>query len=366
MDAAIRHAEQVTRGAAVARAIVFTPDQPTKPSRKSPETSSKKEPVKRVLNTALGDALRGALKIPHADRVVSAPASAGPTKQAKKVASPTVGKTAGPVEPKKKQTKKAKGAQASGPNPKTSKKTKRKKANQARAQPRVPAAMPRKAPSPNARKATRAGICAARLAFNAKQKETRPHSDVVSPFTAMKLRWERDFSYIQRFQHIDPTAPDILAAQARLLAIEREWEHRASLAEDDPDYFPWPSTAPAAGTGSPASHDWEEIGMLAYLGYHVGRGSDLNAVQREALLSHIFLMRLPPLNSVAYMRAWGLPNTATRLQKMADGIATFARRAKQRRNSSLGDAIADWEADLSYLRRTYYSGRFDKFPWPRT
>jgi len=50
---------------------------------------------------------------------------------------------------------------------------------------------------------------------------------------------------------------------------------------------------------------------------------------------------------------------------MAEALAHFARNAKRRRNSNLADAIQQWEADMSFLRSSFYAGRFD-FPWPAT
>lgn len=103
--------------------------------------------------------------------------------------------------------------------------------------------------------------------------------------------------------------------------------------------------------------------MLAYLGYHVGLSSTLNAQQRKRLLDRVFAMRLPPLNGVAYMRQWGTPDTATRLKKIAESLASFVRNAKRRKNPSLSEAIRHWEEDLSGLRLAHYVGRFD-FVWP--
>ncbi len=189
--------------------------------------------------------------------------------------------------------------------------------------------------------------------------ETKP----TSPFVELQRRWQQAFAYLQHFEEGNPDAPDVTAARQRLAEVEAEWERRQALVPDHPNYFPWPSTDAPGGDGCVATGDWQEVGMLAYLGYHVGKSSKSTAAQRTRLLRHVFAMRLPPLNGIAYMRLWGSPHSATRLKKIAEGLAAFARNAKRRKNPSLAEAILQWEADLSHLKHTIHVGRFD-FPWP--
>lgn len=69
------------------------------------------------------------------------------------------------------------------------------------------------------------------------------------------------------------------------------------------------------------------------------------------------------VNADGYMRKWSAPDTGTRLRKIAEGLATFARNAKRRRNPNLTEAIRQWNDDLEDLRRAHYVGRSD-FAWP--
>lgn len=184
-----------------------------------------------------------------------------------------------------------------------------------------------------------------------------------SPFVELQRRWQQAFTYLQRFEEANPDAPDIVAARERLAEVEVEWERRQALPQGHPDYFPWPTTDAPDGVGGGVAFEWQEIGMLSYLGYHVGTTSLLTAAHRTRLLGHVFLMRLPPLNGLAYMRSWGSPDTGPRLRKIAEALAAFARNAKRRKNPNLAEAIRQWEADLSFLRSAHYAGRFD-FLWP--
>jgi hypothetical protein len=95
----------------------------------------------------------------------------------------------------------------------------------------------------------------------------------------------------------------------------------------------------------------------------VGVTQGLPETARRELLDEIYSGELPRVNSLEYMEAWGTPASATRLRKMADSIATFARNAKRRASPSLV-AISEWEGDLGYLRKTYYAGKYD-FKWPK-
>ena len=50
-------------------------------------------------------------------------------------------------------------------------------------------------------------------------------------------------------------------------------------------------------------------------------------------------MHLPPIESPSYMKEWAIPGSATRLKKMANSIASFARQAKRRRNADMREAV---------------------------
>ena len=74
---------------------------------------------------------------------------------------------------------------------------------------------------------------------------------------------------------------------------------------------------------------------------------------------------MPPIDNAAYAAEWGRPNTAQRLQKLAETIAALTRNAKRRNAARMDKSIREWESDLAYLKRRYYEGRFS-FPWPVT
>lgn len=225
----------------------------------------------------------------------------------------------------------------------------------------------------NQAKSARAGAeknAAARLAFNAARQRRLESAKAGSApanhqsFEDLRRAWFAALAYLSKFAATDSSAPDVLAAHRRLEEVEDEWERRARLKPGDPEYFDWPSTTALKGTGDFGNTDWEEVGMLGYLGYHVGRTSDLTALQRTLLLSRILDMKLPPLNSVEYMKQWNLPQSSARLKKMAETIASFTRNAKRRRHDRLAMAIREWEDDLSCLREKFYVGRFS-FGWPK-
>jgi len=122
------------------------------------------------------------------------------------------------------------------------------------------------------------------------------------------------------------------------------------LSETNTDEFVWPSTVALSGSGSFEIDQSPDIGMLVFLGYHVGRINGLNVGTRRVILDHVYLGTLPPFEGPAYYKSWGEPESATRLQKLAESIASFTRSAKRRGRVRMSDAISDWEADLDYLK----------------
>lgn len=183
-------------------------------------------------------------------------------------------------------------------------------------------------------------------------------------FEELKSKWQSGVGYLGKFARNGLAGEDTLRVHARVEAIEQEWLHRIELLEADPDCFEWPSTQLNLGHGSFGYGGQHEDGYLGYLGYHVGKTSELSAVERSYLLSKIFMASLPPLNDLSYFKSWAIPGSAARLRKMAESIANLA---KSRKGRTIGDwsvAIAHWELDLQYLHDEHYVGKFDFF-WPR-
>ena len=156
-----------------------------------------------------------------------------------------------------------------------------------------------------------------------------------------------------------------LLFRKRRTAIRLREKIRQHLSQLHEVPFPWPTTVAAPGDGSLDAGNFQYVqGMLGYLGYKVGVSGGSWA-QRRLLLDYVFLNTLPRIDSEVYTAKWGKSNGATRLKKLAKSIATFIRNAKRKKSKSYTVAIRNWEADLEYLKKTYYVGRYD-FPWPKT
>jgi hypothetical protein len=153
------------------------------------------------------------------------------------------------------------------------------------------------------------------------------------------------------------------SARRTLAAIDREWERRAEERPRPVGFFEWPDTDAPGGDGRLNTQEWLAEGLLAFMGYHVGRTNDLPTRYRRALLSEIFTSHLPPVFPSSYLDEWGMPSSAPRLQKMAESLAAYTRNAKRKRLAGLDDAIRDWEHDLRFLYETYYVRHF-RFAWP--
>ncbi len=93
-------------------------------------------------------------------------------------------------------------------------------------------------------------------------------------------------------------------------------------------------------------------GMLSFMGYEVGMKSLLEPVERRAILAYVYRGELPLVNTVAYTAEWGEPGSAVRLYKLKRTIATFIENARRKR-TNMDVAIAEWTADLEFIRRTF-------------
>lgn len=135
-------------------------------------------------------------------------------------------------------------------------------------------------------------------------------------------------------------------------------DYLANLGFDWPSCQSFPGIEPLSSLeGVPGSSP------LAVMGYHVGEDNGIaDDDTRQGILERAFRGPLPTVGSPSYMAEWGAPNTSDRLKKMANKLASHVRNAK-RRNVNMEIAIARWETDLEWLRRKFYTGRF-QFQWP--
>lgn len=130
--------------------------------------------------------------------------------------------------------------------------------------------------------------------------------------------------------------------------------------------FHWPTTTavPSAKTGSFSLESSPKESALTALGYKTGLSAP-GPQDRRAILKRAFEKKLPFVNSEEYMDGWGSPKSSKRLQKMANTMAATVRNHKRNRTRDMSMAINEREADLEWLYKTYYVGRF-RFIWPST
>lgn len=154
-----------------------------------------------------------------------------------------------------------------------------------------------------------------------------------------------------------------LAAKEIGKSINDEWQRRRSIVHTG-DYFAWPSTDAPGGDGSLSTRGWLDDGLLSQMGYRVGNTRGEEQPRRRKILAEVFASSLPPVLPPVFLAEWGSAESAARLRKMAESIASFCRNAKRQRICKT-TAIDEWERDLEYLYREYYVGKFH-FDWPST
>lgn len=115
--------------------------------------------------------------------------------------------------------------------------------------------------------------------------------------------------------------------------------------------------------------DWRSKGVLAVMGYHVGKSSELTLTERRQVLRKVVDMVLVAQTpeSEEYVRKWGGPQSEKRIAKIALSIAESAYLAAGRRNADMSDPLSDWKCDLEWLKQTYgrRSPQRGTQRWPR-
>jgi len=156
-----------------------------------------------------------------------------------------------------------------------------------------------------------------------------------------------------------------LGFRSRKKALDLRERIATRLTQLQGTQFAWSTTTAHPGAQPLPSNTFKyEEGLLRRYGYKVGKNG-LSESERWQILDTIFLHPSLQIDDAAYLSAWGEPNSAERLQKLAESIAAFTRNAKRRSRGNFSKAIQDWETDLAYLKRTYYNNRFS-FQYPRT
>lgn len=155
-------------------------------------------------------------------------------------------------------------------------------------------------------------------------------------------------------------------ARRLLKAINKEFIRRYRGKPQGDGYFHWPNTDTGLeGEGFLSETGWVTDGVLSYYGYRVGITDGKSASLRRIILDEVFSGVIPPVFATHYLYQWGAPNSASRLRKMAEALASFSKNAKRRDALKLACAIKDWEEDLEFLYFKYYVDRFH-FGWPKT
>ena len=126
--------------------------------------------------------------------------------------------------------------------------------------------------------------------------------------------------------------------------------------------FPWPETAfedgPPAAVGE--GFDGEDASSPLYkMGYSVAQQVALTPSRRHDLLEETYAEEsLPWCISDEYMEDWGEANSRKRLRRIAWHLHLMTKRFKRHM-----EAVARWESDLDWLKRTYYKP-IHRFRWP--
>ena len=140
----------------------------------------------------------------------------------------------------------------------------------------------------------------------------------------------------------------------------------------DEGIFPWPLNDPIPPIDEPRKGEVViSLGLdqspLKIMGYKAG-ANGLNERSRRSILKQAIRGQIPDVEPVedvdtdAYMKQWGKPNTARRLWRIGKHLAALCYVA--RRNRMYETAKIDWESDLEWLHDNFYNGGDFGFDWP--
>ena len=101
--------------------------------------------------------------------------------------------------------------------------------------------------------------------------------------------------------------------------------------------------------------EWQQESPLVLMGYRVGKTKGLPVFERQDILRKAFDDHIPNAFDPDYMATWGTPGTRQRYNKIVEHLTHQIELRQGRRN--MRAAVADWEADLSWFRKTF-GGRF--------
>ncbi len=126
--------------------------------------------------------------------------------------------------------------------------------------------------------------------------------------------------------------------------------------------FPWPETVfedgPPATVGEGFGNE-DAVSPLYRMGYSVAQQVDLSILERREILKETYAEEdLPWCISDEYMNDWGDANARKRLRRIAWHLHLMTKRFRRHEV-----AVARWESDLEWLKRTFYRP-IHRFRWP--
>jgi hypothetical protein len=135
--------------------------------------------------------------------------------------------------------------------------------------------------------------------------------------------------------------------------------------------FPWPEFQVSDDAPSTALEQQVKASPLVRLEYRVGTTNGQPTKERRRILSEAFSTDdLPkadfrdgvrPAMQREYMQSWGSSSSRKRLRRIAWHLAMLI--SMHSRQQNLETAVEEWQADLAWLRKSYYSSAM-RFRWP--
>lgn len=108
----------------------------------------------------------------------------------------------------------------------------------------------------------------------------------------------------------------------------------------------------------------DDEGILAMMGYRVGKHNGVPEKMRRAILERVVSGPLPPIANLALLQEWGDDNSEKRLARIATRICFFVVKNASFNSENYDQALTEWRNDMDWLKEAYYVPRQYSFKWP--
>lgn len=176
-----------------------------------------------------------------------------------------------------------------------------------------------------------------------------------------RMTFEETYNLWNNARRLSLKGKNTQQAERTKALVEELWQARKE--SKSPEWFEWPNLNRRRSTSRHFFEELREIGVLRFYGYSVSTELSLTVEARRGILDEVFSTKIIPIFERDYLDRWSSPSSSHRLRQIAVTIANFIYLSDCRQDNKFDEANLKWRADMDYLHKRYYIGKF-AFDWP--